>query len=253
MIKKILCLFAILLSISLVTLSPSYADGPADTDAGSVSTSGETASTDASNTSTSENALDSCRFFLGLKSWDCGTDLNPDGKINISKNLWTIVVNVLDNITVIAAYLIIGYIIYGGYLYILSGGESNKVVAGKKTIIQGITGLVIVSLANVIMNTIRFVLLQGSEHTFIDCATTECTTPTTLFTNSIQWVIGISSIVAVIFIIYGGISFITSSGDPNKIKRAKDTITYAVIGLIIVALAEAIILFVTNILNGANS
>ena len=233
MIKKIICLIAILFSISLTTIAPTYATEDSE-----------------DSSAQAKRDLGDCVVFLGLKSWDCGLeDLNKiQGQEALSGSIWTIVVNVLDNITVLAAYLIIGYIIYGGYLYLLSGGESNKVVTGKKAIIHGITGLTIVSLANIIMNTIRLVLLQGNR-SLVDCVSQECAQPEKLFANSIHWVIGISSLVAVIFIIYGSILFITSSGDSNKVKKAKDTITYAVIGLIIVGLAEAIVLFVTNILN----
>ncbi len=51
-------------------------------------------------------------------------------------------------------------------------------------------------------------------------------------------------IVAVIMIIYGGFRYITSGGDANNISTAKNVILYAIIGLIIVALAQIIVKFV---------
>jgi hypothetical protein len=51
-------------------------------------------------------------------------------------------------------------------------------------------------------------------------------------------------IIAVIMIIYGGFKFITSGGDSTKVTSARNTIIYAVIGLIIVALAQTIARFV---------
>lgn len=63
----------------------------------------------------------------------------------------------------------------------------------------------------------------------------------TIILNGIILILGL---VAVIFIIIGGVNYITSSGDANKVKKAKDTILYAVIGLIICALAFAIVNFV---------
>ena len=57
-------------------------------------------------------------------------------------------------------------------------------------------------------------------------------------------VIGIAGIVAVIFIVVGGFQYMTSSGDPSKTKKAKDTILYACIGLVVCALAFAIVNFV---------
>lgn len=64
-------------------------------------------------------------------------------------------------------------------------------------------------------------------------------------------VIGFLGIVAVIFIIVGGINYTTSLGDPGKIQKAKNTILYACIGLIICALAFAIVNFAINIINNS--
>ena len=64
--------------------------------------------------------------------------------------------------------------------------------------------------------------------------------------NILNAVIGVAGLVAVIFIIYGGVQYMTSSGDAGKIKKAKDTILYAVIGLIVCILAAAIVNFVIN-------
>lgn len=60
-------------------------------------------------------------------------------------------------------------------------------------------------------------------------------------TNILNGVIGTMGIVAVIFIVIGGINYVTSTGDSSKVKKAKDTILYALIGLVICALAFAIV------------
>lgn len=57
-------------------------------------------------------------------------------------------------------------------------------------------------------------------------------------------IIAILGILATIIIIYGGFQYMTSAGDSSKTKKAKDTILYAAIGLIICALAAAIVNFV---------
>ena len=69
-------------------------------------------------------------------------------------------------------------------------------------------------------------------------------------TGIINAIIAALGIVAVIIIIVGGIGYMTSSGDAGKVKKAKDTILYGVIGLVIVVLAFAIVNFViVNIIN----
>ena len=63
-------------------------------------------------------------------------------------------------------------------------------------------------------------------------------------TNILSAVIGILGLVCVIVIIIGGVNYMTSSGDAGKVKKAKDTILYGLIGLIICVLAFAIVNFV---------
>ena len=63
--------------------------------------------------------------------------------------------------------------------------------------------------------------------------------------STLLFVVGV---VAVVVIIIGGILYVTSTGDPGKTKRAKDTILYAVIGLVVAILAYAIVNFVVKAL-----
>lgn len=53
-------------------------------------------------------------------------------------------------------------------------------------------------------------------------------------------------IVAVIMIIVGGLRYITSGGSDTSVTSAKNTILYAIIGLIIVALAQILVRFVLS-------
>ncbi len=66
--------------------------------------------------------------------------------------------------------------------------------------------------------------------------------------NTVATVINLFSVVvgvvSVIMIIYGGFRYITSGGESSNITTAKNTILYAIIGLVIVALAQFIVKFV---------
>jgi len=191
-----------------------------------------------------------CGNFLGLTSWDCNVDITNED--TLKSGIWQIAANVATDITVIAAYLVLGYVIYGGYLYVFSGGDPSKVATGKKALSQAFIGLAIVMLAYIIMSSIRFALL-GAGGTF-DCdplAGTNCANPTDIVASAIQWVITMGGVVAVIFVIYGGISYVTSAGDPNKLQKSKNMVTYALIGLAIVVLSQIITAFVTGLINNA--
>lgn len=73
---------------------------------------------------------------------------------------------------------------------------------------------------------------------------------TTRVNNLITDVINLFSIivgiVAVIMIIVGGFKYVTSGGDSGNISGAKNTIIYALIGLVIVALAQFLVQFVLD-------
>jgi cytochrome bd-type quinol oxidase subunit 2 len=61
--------------------------------------------------------------------------------------------------------------------------------------------------------------------------------------NTLLFIVGLLS---VIMIIYGGITYVTSAGDQSKVVKAKQTITYAVVGLVVSILAFAIVSFVVG-------
>lgn len=60
----------------------------------------------------------------------------------------------------IAAYVAIGYIIYGGINYIISQGEPDKVGGAKQTILNAIIGLIVAMLATAVVNFVggRFII-----------------------------------------------------------------------------------------------
>ncbi len=65
--------------------------------------------------------------------------------------------------------------------------------------------------------------------------------------NTVYFWLGI---LAVVFIIIGGYNYTMSQGDPGKVAKAKSTILYAIIGLVIALMAFAITSFVLSALNG---
>lgn len=60
-------------------------------------------------------------------------------------------------------------------------------------------------------------------------------------TNTVLYIVGV---IAVIMLIIGGIKYVISGGDAKKVTDAKNTVLYAIIGLIIAFLAFAIVNFV---------
>ena len=69
-------------------------------------------------------------------------------------------------------------------------------------------------------------------------------------TNPVLLIVGL---ISVIMLVYGGLRYILSGGDSKKVTDAKNTILYAIIGLIISMLAYAIVHFVLNSVIGVGT
>ena len=59
--------------------------------------------------------------------------------------------------------------------------------------------------------------------------------------NIINMAAVLAGVATIFFIVWGGIRFITSGGDPAKVEGARKTITYAIVGFVIIVLAFVII------------
>ena len=65
-------------------------------------------------------------------------------------------------------------------------------------------------------------------------------------TNIFQIVFAIAGGVALIVLMLAGLKYVTSQGDPSAVAKAKNTIIYALIGLMVSALAFTIVAFVVR-------
>lgn len=72
-----------------------------------------------------------------------------------------------------------------------------------------------------------------------------------LIRNLFDFVIPFSAVVAVFVIIYSGIQFITSGGDKQKIESSRKSLTFAIIGLLVVG-AALLVLKIISDLTGIN-
>lgn len=59
--------------------------------------------------------------------------------------------------------------------------------------------------------------------------------------NIVSGAVILSGISAVFFIVFSGFKFLTSGGDPVKVEGAKKSITFAVIGLVIILLSFVLV------------
>lgn len=107
--------------------------------------------------------------FLGMPAWYRGlTDsecniksIGEDGRgeVTVAQFVWTIVLNLIDGLFRLIGLASVGFIVYAGFQYMLSQGDSGKVAGAKTTLTNAIIGLVIsllsITLTNFIIGVLR--------------------------------------------------------------------------------------------------
>lgn len=77
-----------------------------------------------------------------------------------------------------------------------------------------------------------------------------CASPLFNLTDTFGRILGIlipiGGVILFVMLIIGGFYFMTSSGDPRKVEGAKSTLTYAIAGIVVLALAFLIIQLIAN-------
>lgn len=95
---------------------------------------------------------------------------------------------------------------------------------------------------------------DGVKLTGGDCAQNAESSVGSIIKQAINVLSILIGVAAVIMIMIGGFKYITSNGDANSIQSAKNTILYALIGLVVVALAQTMVIFVLKKVNeGTNT
>jgi len=81
------------------------------------------------------------------------------------------------------------------------------------------------------------------KHNEIDNTHTTISTP-------IGWAFWLLIMISVIMVVIGGFKYVTSQGNQQQLKSAKDTILYAIVGLVVAISARAIVQLVVDSLYG---
>ncbi|MFV0484978.1 MAG: pilin [Candidatus Saccharimonadales bacterium] len=100
---------------------------------------------------------ETCSF---LKVGVEGSD--EDYEIELSTFIWAIILNALSILFGIVGYLAIGFLIYGGYLYVMARGDPGRIAKGKNTVIRAIIGLIICILASLISSLIVNIITEAT-------------------------------------------------------------------------------------------
>lgn len=93
-------------------------------------------------------------------------DIN-EGRPCTACDLLVLLQNVLKFAFVIAFLIVVGFIVYGGFRWIFSGGKEQNIKAGQQIITNAIIGIVIILTAWIIVNTIFWFIARagGKDYT----------------------------------------------------------------------------------------
>lgn len=110
-------------------------------------------------------------------------------------------------------------------------------MVGLSLFVLAVPGLVMAQANN------KAAVCEGVALTGGDCAANAESNISGVVKGAINIFSVLVGIVSVIMIMIGGFKYVTSQGDSNNVSSAKNTILYAVIGLVVVALAQLIVQF----------
>lgn len=124
-------------------------------------------------------------------------------------------------------------------MYMVSGGNIKRTEQAKRAITAAIVGLAIVFAAPSFLKTI-YVDILGSG---LDVPEEVENAPSLIqiAMNVLNFLLSIAGTLAVLSIVYGGITYLTAAVDTQRAESAKKIVTYAAIGIIIVLLALTIV------------
>ena len=161
------------------------------------------------------------------------------------KSIQNILIDIIDASLSLLFLVVLGFMIYGGYFWMTSMGNEEKVKKSKQILTASIVGLLIVlmslSIVNFVSNAIG-VDPQGLP------------TDTGLFGGSlndalasiIKAALTLVGIISLAIMVYGGYRWMTSGGNEETISEAKRTLTAGAIGLTIIIIAYSVVYFIIS-------
>lgn len=147
--------------------------------------------------------------------------------------------NILGRIQSVVVALSLVFIVLGGILYITSAGNEKRMTVAKGAITASMIGLAIGIAAPSFLKEI-YTDIGGNSSDIDQTALSGSLSITQIAVNFLNFLLAVVGILALIMLIIGGIMYLTSAGDDDRIKTAKKIVVWSVVG-ISVALASLVI------------
>lgn len=166
-------------------------------------------------------------------------------------NVRTVILNLLLAVLLFMGLAAVVVIVIAGIMLVTSLGDEGAKDKAKKIITYALAGLVVIALAAAIVT----VIINATGGTSIFGPVPDLGTGTdirSVVLNILLAILLFMGLAAVVVIVIAGIYLVTSLGEETAKDKAKKIITYAIAGLIVIALASAIVLFIINATGGSS-
>ncbi len=168
--------------------------------------------------------------------------------------LSNVIQSIVNGVIAVAGTVAVIFVVVGGINYMTSAGDTQKTIKARNTILYACIGLAICALAFVIVNFVVVNLLKSSGVDNVESVGNDDANLTKYVSSIVNGVIAVLGFACVVVVVIGGINYMTSAGDTQKVEKGKKTILYGLIGLVICVLAFLIVNYViVNIIGGRNT
>jgi hypothetical protein len=181
-------------------------------------------------------------FIFGVSVTSFSSVARADGNTTFTNPLsFNNVDDFLSNFLTVMQGIIVSlalvFIVVGAILYVTSAGESGRIESAKKAITSAMIGLAIGIGAPSILNELSTVLNWNSNNSTVSSAPTF----SQIATNVLTFLLGIFGAMAMIMMIIGGMMYLTSAGDTDRIDTGKKIFKYSLIGSVIAMAAMVLV------------
>jgi hypothetical protein len=144
---------------------------------------------------------------------------------------------ILTAVQSIVGILAVFMIVVGGILYITSAGDQGRVQLAKTAVTAAIIGFALAVAAPTFLQEI-YTVLGGTLPGGTPVANK---TLTQVITSALEFLLSIIGVLSILMLVVGGVMYMTSAGDQGRAETAKNTIKFAIVGLIVAILSLVII------------
>jgi len=140
------------------------------------------------------------------------------------------------------AILCVVFIVIGGIMYMTASGDEKRVEKAKTTMTASIVGFALAVGAPMLLNEIYTIF--GRDRSWPSLTLRE------VVSAVLNLLLSIIGILAIITLVVGGIMYMTSAGEEDRINKAKSIVTYSIIGIAVALAGLVIVRAVATVITG---